>query len=222
MTKTVFITGAGRGIGLEFTKILLSQGHKVVATSRTLTPELKALPCETMGLDISSDLSDLKERAARLFPQGLDLLINNAGMLVQEDSFDKLDLNEVIKSFNVNAVGSMRVTQALLPALLKSNQAVVANVTSRMGSIDDNTSGKYYSYRMSKAALNMFNKSFSIDFPQITSVVLHPGWVQTRMGGASAPIQPADSAQSLLKIISGLTRKESGRFFDYDGKPIAW
>jgi NAD(P)-dependent dehydrogenase (short-subunit alcohol dehydrogenase family) len=221
-TKTVFITGAGRGIGLELAKILVQQGHKVVASSRTLTPELKSLGCETFQLDVRAEMNELRDRQASLFENGLDLLINNAGTLVPEGGLKEVTSKSMLESFEINTLGPLKVTQALLPSLLRSSQPVVASITSKMGSISDNSSGGYYSYRISKAALNMFNKSFSLDFPQTISVVLHPGWVQTRMGGTQAPVSAVESASGLLKVIAGLSKKDSGRFFDFKGQEIPW
>ena len=116
----------------------------------------------------------------------------------------------------------MRVTRALLPNLRMAKAPKVINITSRMGSIDDNTSGGYYGYRMSKTALNMFNSSFSREFKDILAVVMHPGWVKTDMGGPSAPTEIYDSVKGLLSVINSLSLKDSGRFVDFRGEGIKW
>jgi NAD(P)-dependent dehydrogenase (short-subunit alcohol dehydrogenase family) len=223
MARTILITGANRGIGLGLTTYFLNLGERVVATARDpdASGELQSLAadfnrdgqCAIETLDINSDLS-VKALALKLASlKCLDVLVNNAGIIGErETSFAELSLKDVLNTINVNAVGSMRVTQAMLPLLKKSAKPVVANMTSKMGSISDNTSGSYYGYRMSKAALNMFNKSFSCDFPEITSIVMHPGWVKTDMGGASAPVG----------VLDRVKKSDSGKFFDFRDHEIAW
>ena len=152
----------------------------------------------------------------------VDLLINNAGILKSDGPFERLDFESVLESFKVNTLGPMRLAKALLPLLSQSPKPIIVNITSQMGSIDDNKSGGYYSYRISKTALNMFNKSFSLDHPQITSVVVHPGWVQTRMGGAGATITPEVSVRGLFNLVKNLDRKSSGRFFNHRGEELPW
>jgi NAD(P)-dependent dehydrogenase (short-subunit alcohol dehydrogenase family) len=221
--RTVFITGSGRGIGLELARVFLKQGFEVIATSRTLTPELESLAGATVfSLDVTGSMDALQAKASKLFPKALDILINNAGQLVNEPGFETLNPQVIEESFRVNTLGPVRVTQALMPWLKKSSRPVVASITSQMGSIADNSSGGYYAYRISKAALNMFNKSLSKDFPMMTCLVLHPGWVQTRMGGESAPVTVMDSASGLYRIISEATPNVSGKFLNFSGKELPW
>jgi NAD(P)-dependent dehydrogenase (short-subunit alcohol dehydrogenase family) len=125
-------------------------------------------------------------------------------------------------SFAVNSVAPFEVTQALLPLLRKSSRPRVAHITSRMGSIADNGSGGYYAYRASKTALNMINMSLARDHAWLTTVVVHPGWVRTQMGGAEAPVEPQSSASGIWRLIEGLGRTDSGRFFDYTGNELPW
>jgi NAD(P)-dependent dehydrogenase (short-subunit alcohol dehydrogenase family) len=230
-SPTVLITGANRGIGLGLTNQALASGYSVIATCRnpdgardlwelehTYTERLKVV-----ALDVAdpSSVKGLKDRLPASLV--LDMLINNAGLLQgAKASFKETFLDDVEAMLKVNSIAPMRVTQALLPFLEKAPAPIVANMSSKMGSVEDNTSGGYYGYRMSKAALNMFNKSFSIDFPKITSVVLHPGWVKTRMGGESAPTSVWDSTEGLWKVIQGVKPKDTGKFIEYTGELIPW
>ena len=144
-------------------------------------------------------------------------------MLIHGSSpFAELATKDLVKMFDVNAVGAVRVTQSLLPALLKSERPIVANISSKMGSISDNTGGGHYGYRMSKAAMNMFNKSLAVDFPKLIAVCFHPGWVQTEMGGKAAPTSVGESVSGLGELIDKLEPKHSGRFFDFNGEELPW
>ncbi len=231
--RHVVITGARRGLGLEFTRQLLARGDRVTALVRDVkqAPGLTALLDGAQGrlrvgaCDITSDAAI---RAAvsllGLDVEPVDVLINNAGVYLDaEADFADLDFSKVVASVEINAVGPMRVTRALLPALKRSRaHAVVAQITSLMGSIGDNSSGGAYAYRMSKAALNMFNKSFAVDHPEIIALALHPGWVRTEMGGVQAPIMPVDSVRGMLKVIDGATAAQSGHFYDFEGDELPW
>lgn len=227
---TWMITGANRGIGLEFCKVLLARGDSVIAASRNpegarefweLSSDFKSL-FRAVKMDVGN-VQSIADCARELTDVTIDVLINNAGIFTGNgDHLASLKFEDVTKSFEVNTLGAMRVTQALLPQINKSNSPKVMSITSRMGSIADNTSGGYYAYRMSKAALNMFHKSFSVEFPKIASAVLHPGWVQTDMGGSNAPVTPHDSAAGLVKVIDRLTTKENGAFVDFKGEHIPW
>lgn len=226
----VVITGANRGIGLGLTKKFLSTGNNVWACCRNPDGARELWELERDYHDklklIQLDVTDSNEVAAlaeKLKGVDLDLLINNAGVIAEgPKDLAGLTADSLVKSFNVNTIGPTMVCQALLPVLQKSTAPKVANITSKMGSVADNTSGSYYAYRMSKAALNMFNKSFSVDFPKITSVVLHPGWVKTDMGGSSAPTEVEASVNGLYQVITGLKKEQSGRFYDMNGKEIPW
>ncbi len=229
-TRTVLITGANRGLGYGMTQQFLNAGLSVIATARHADGardlwELEhayGARCRVLTLDVTSD-SDLRKAAAALAGQPLDILVNNAGVLAEADQdFAKVTADALLKSFTVNTVGPLRVTQALLPNLTAAADPIVATLTSKMGSITDNTSGGAYAYRISKAAVNMFNKSFALDHKGVTAVVLHPGWVQTDMGGAGAPLSVEASVAGLVKIILGLKRKDSGKFYDYSGEELPW
>lgn len=220
---TYFITGASRGIGHEFVLQILSQGHKVIATARAPGVLEKEFGDRALILSLDVTKQNQVDDLAHAVNSPIDVLINNAGVLLGEDApFQKVSSEKLFESFNVNTLGAIRVTQALLPHLQKSPQAKVINITSKMGSIEDNGSGGYYGYRMSKAALNMFTKSFAVDFPKITTLCLHPGWVQTDMGGANALVRTEDSVRGLLKVIQRAKPSDSGGFFDFTGEEISW
>jgi NAD(P)-dependent dehydrogenase (short-subunit alcohol dehydrogenase family) len=218
----VVITGASRGIGAEFTRVLLAEGHEVHAVSRN--PERLAAHTKNKNLHVHSiDLENVvgPEHLVRaLEGRPVDLLINNAGMYAGADELGKMNFEDVRSSFEVNTLLPMRVCQALLPVLHKG--AKVAQITSLMGSIDDNSSGGAYAYRMSKAALNMFNKCFAIERKDLTALVLHPGWVKTDMGGSGAPTTPEQSVAGMLKVINGAGASDSGKFFDFEGNALSW
>lgn len=224
------ITGASRGIGLELVRQVADLGHEVIATCRDLrgANDLRGIAEQfpdrvtLKELDVT-DPESIGKLMLSLGSQPIDVLINNAGILLgHNQDMANLDFDEVISSFQVNAVGPLRMTQALLPNLQKSPEPKVISITSKMGSIDDNSGGGYYAYRMSKAALNMFNKSLSCDYENMICVVMHPGWVQTDMGGKGALITVRDSVQGILKVMTGLQLSDSGRFFDFRGNQIAW
>lgn len=219
----VLITGASRGIGLEFCRQALSQDHQVLAVTRQGEPaSLLELQKQNSGLKIAkidiADASDIERLAENVRAWGkLDLLINNAGVFRKGEA-----LADFTASFHINAVAPFQVTRALLPSLRKGTAPRAVQISSLMGSIADNGSGGSYAYRSSKAALNMLNKCLAIENSWLISTVLHPGWVRTEMGGAGASLVPADSVGGMWRVIQGLKAKDSGGFFDYRGKPLPW
>jgi len=225
------ITGASRGIGLEFVQQLLRRGDTVDAGVRS--PEgarrLEPLTREAGNrlrihlLDVESDAS-IRSFAADVCTAPVDVLINNAGVLGQWCAFTEVDYTDMVRTFAINALGPLRVTTALLPALRRSPVRKVAHVSSDMGSVASNTQGGAYAYRMSKAALNMGVRSLASDLrgEGLITVLLHPGWVQTDMGGSKAPLPVADSVRGMLRIIDGLGPEQSGRFLDYQGAEVPW
>lgn len=225
---TIFITGASRGLGLEFTKLALEKGHEVYAFVRNPNKaaqlqELKSSGRLTLLQGDVTSADDIARAAKDLQGKTIDILINNAGILDRDEGpFESLSLESIQKTFDVNTLGPIRVTQALLPNLRNSQKPIVANLTSKMGSIADNSSGGDYAYRISKTALNMFAKSFSIDFPNIITLVLHPGWAKTDMGGPRALVEAKDSVAGLFQIIENATPSQSGHFYEYTGKEIPW
>jgi NAD(P)-dependent dehydrogenase (short-subunit alcohol dehydrogenase family) len=221
----VVITGTSRGIGLELTRLALAGQNTVLAVAREpeKSKELKALRAEhgdrlqILAVELTDPEAPAKIHSAVKHWPAVDLLINNAGIMRE-----KIATKDFLDSFHVNAVVPFQVTQTLLPQLRKSRSPKAVHITSQMGSIDDNSSGGYYAYRASKAALNMINKSLSIDNEWLNSTVMHPGWVKTDMGGSAAPTAPSESAAGLWRVISGLKTEDSGAFFDFRGKRLAW
>lgn len=216
------VTGANRGIGLEYCRQLKNRGDDVIALCRSASDEL-----ENLGISIETNVDITADESVADFVQKLDgkpidVLINNAGIL-DRVSLRNLDFNSIRQQFEVNALGSLRLTQALL-ANLKQNSKVIM-MTSRMGSIEDNTSGGSYGYRMSKAALSMAGKSLSVDLkPQgIAVAILHPGLVKTRMTGfTDSGITPKQAVKGLLARIDELNLENTGTFWHANGEILPW
>ncbi|MFN7898668.1 MAG: SDR family oxidoreductase [Synechococcaceae cyanobacterium] len=217
---TWLITGSNRGIGLELTRQLSARGERVIAVCRSASPEL-----ETLGVAIEAGVeltceADLAALAERLRGVSLAGAILNAGILIA-DSLENLDATGLRRQFEVNAVAPLLLSRALLPNLTAGSK--LALITSRMGSIDDNSSGGYYGYRMSKTALNMAGKSLAVDLrPKgIAVAILHPGMVATRMVNF-AGIPPEKAARGLLARIDELSLETSGRFWHANGEALPW
>ena len=228
--KTILITGASRGIGAALANYWLGRGHDVIAAARNPEGARDLWELErdygerlqVVSLDVESAES-IAAAARKLEGRAIDVLVNNAGVYPSGPSeFPLVAEADLVKAMSVNALGPIRVTQAFLPHLERARAPIVAVVSSLMGSLGDNRAGKSYAYRMSKAAANMFVRSFAVDYPKIMAVTLHPGWVATDMGGARAPVKPVDSAAGLAKILDALTPAQSGKFLAYDGRELAW
>lgn len=222
---TVLITGANRGLGLEFARQFKARGYEVIGTARNpdKATALRKLGAQVEQLDVADDKS-AQALAARLAGKPIDILINNAGVIgTNARSFTDLDFNAMVKTYQVNALGPMRVTQALYNNLKQGKGRKIVNITSVMGSIGMNFGGGY-DYRASKAALNMLSNTLSREVGRdgFTCIVIHPGWVQTDMGGSSAPVTPKDSISGMLAVIDGLDSGSNGKFFDYTGKELPW
>jgi NAD(P)-dependent dehydrogenase (short-subunit alcohol dehydrogenase family) len=221
MTLAV-VTGANRGIGLALAGALKRRGAHVVAACRKSSPALDALGVEVVsGVDVATD-DGIAALAKAIGDRAIDLLVNNAGILVWGDRLGALDLAGIRKQFEVNALAPLRVTDALRDRLHKG--AKVALVTSRMGSIDDNSSGGAYGYRMSKAALNMAGKSLAVDLKDrgVAVAILHPGMVKTDMIRGGGQVEPEDAAKGLLARIDSLTMETSGGFWHANGDRLPW
>ena len=216
------ITGSNRGIGLELCKQIIERGDEVIATCRKASPELKNLGVRIEEeIDISSDDS-INNLRQKLLGVELDCLIHNAG-IYEFNSFENLDKKSILRQFEVNALSPICMTQSLKHLLKRSSK--VAFITSRMGSIEDNTSGSSYGYRMSKVALSMAAKSLSIDLSRedIYVAILHPGLVTTRMTGFTRNgINPEESVNGLLKRIDSLNKSNSGTFWHANGEVLPW
>jgi NAD(P)-dependent dehydrogenase (short-subunit alcohol dehydrogenase family) len=222
---TVLVTGANRGIGLALAKEFRAAGYEVIGTARNPeeAKELAATGARVVALDVTSAES-VRALAEGLTGQPIDILVNNAGVGLRNDSIDTLDIAEVERVLAVNTIGPMRVTQALLPNLRLGSRKVVASISSRLASIEVNSSGDYIGYRESKTALNQFMRTLAVELKAegFICIALSPGWVRTDMGGSSAPLGPEESAAGLRSVIEGLTPEKSGSFLAYDGAMLPW
>ena len=217
---TYLVTGANRGIGLEFCRQLKDYGHDVIAVCRQKSPELENLGVRIENnIDIGNDesIAVLKERFKDV---SIDVLINNAG-IHSRNTLEELNYNDLLHQFNINALGPLRVTTALLPNLKSGSK--IAIITSRMASIEDNTSGSSYGYRMSKVALSMAGKSLAIDLKpkQIPVAILHPGLVSTRMTNFRG-ISTTEAVSGLLARIEELNLENTGTFWHSNGQVLPW
>ena len=218
---TWVVTGANRGIGLEMCVQLKARGETVIAGCRTSSKELDALGVKVVdGVEMASD-DGAKKIATALGATPIDVLLNNAGVLVP-DALGSLDFDALRKQFEVNALGPLRLTQGLMGKLAKGSK--VALVSSRAGSIADNGSGGLYGYRMSKAALNMASVSLAKDLAPkgIMVVALHPGFIRTGMTGGAGNDDPPVAVKGLLARIDELTPSTSGKFFHANGEELPW
>lgn len=216
----VLITGANRGIGLEMCKQHAARGDEVLAVCRHSCAELDAVGVEVIkGVDVTSDDS-VTEMASAVRGRHIDRLVNNAGVL-ERDSLEELDFAAIERQFRVNALGPLRVTAALRHKLAPGAKVFI--VTSRMGSIEDNTSGGYYGYRLSKAAVNMAARSLSVDLRDagIGVFLLHPGMVATGMTNRQG-IPVAESAAGLIERMDSLDLGQSGTFWHQEGYALPW
>ncbi|WP_196138468.1 SDR family oxidoreductase [Aliikangiella sp. G2MR2-5] len=221
MSETVLITGANRGIGLSLVKQYLSRGDKVIGVCRTTSAELSASGADVIeGVDVSKD-TGIGLLVEAMNGRQIDVLINNAGILLGT-SFDELDFDAVLTQFEVNAVAPLRVVVALSDCLKRGSK--VAMITSRMGSIEDNSSGGSYGYRMSKTALNAAGKSLALDLKArgIAVALIHPGWVNTEMVNFNGLIEPEEAAEGIVTRIDELNLESTGGFWHSNGEPLPW
>lgn len=218
------VTGANRGIGLELVRQIVARGDEAIACVRDpdRAPELRALGASIHRLDVTDQAS--VDALAKAIDAPVDVVINNAGINRPRQRLSDLDLAATAELYATNAIGPLRVVRALLPHVRRGGAKKLVHITSGMGSIADNQRGESYGYRMSKAALNMMSKSLSIDLrgDGIISFVINPGWVQTDMGGASAPTPVADSAAGILARIDAATLETSGTFQNWNGGTYPW
>lgn len=223
----VLITGANRGIGLEFARSFAGDGWQVHACCRQ--PE-KARALKEVGGDLSVHRLDVTDGlqvaglSRELADETIDVLVNNAGVYGPRNTAGRIPFDQWAEVFEINAIAPLRVAQRFVEQVAASDRKLIVNVSSRMGSIAENSGGGEYIYRSSKAALNMVAKSLSIDLAGrgITVVLFHPGWVQTDMGGKEAAITPQDSVAGMRAVIERLTPAENGKFFNYDGSELPW
>lgn len=221
--KTAVITGANRGIGLELARRLADRGYRVIAVCREASPELKAMDVGIeSGIDIT-DRASLDDLAGRLRGTRIDLLVNNAGLLVPSSlATIEDDLDDWRAQFEVNSLGPLRVTRALLNHLNDGSKVII--ISSRVGSIADNTSGGAYAYRMSKAAVNIAGVSLAHELKDrgIAVGLLHPGYVRTGMTGHQGDIEPDEAATGLVERIDELSMETTGSFRHANGEALPW
>ncbi len=226
----VVVTGASRGIGLELVRQFLARGDRVFAAVRqpTLADRLMDLgnahprALTVLSCDVTSDPS--VQEMARSVTEPVDALVNNAGITGKRATFAELDFDDLVKTFQTNALGALRVSRALLPQLRQGSGKKILNISTGMGSMADNGSGGSWGYRLSKAALNMATKNLGLELADdgIRCVAVNPGWVKTDMGGSAATLDVDDSASQLIGVLDGMTLEMSGGFFNHDGTPYPW
>lgn len=231
--QRIFITGANRGIGLELARQTLLRGDRIFAATRQPEnaidlQELKAAHGDQLTI-IKLEVTEQAEIDAAVEQvskevDGLDVLINNAGILPPSQQPGNLEADVLLNTLRVNAVAPVMVTQALLALLRQGSDTRIVNVTSQLGSLALKKSGGRYSYNGSKAALNMYTKALAYDLQGdgITTIMIHPGWVATDMGGSAAPVSPAESAAGILQVTDGLTSQDNARFLGWDGSELPW
>lgn len=229
MANRLLITGANRGLGLEFAKQYATDGWEVIATCRN-PDEAKGLQSlkthfnniSIMKLDVAN-FDEIHQVAESLKNVTIDLLINNAGIYLDRET-NKINVEDWMETFKVNSIAPVLLINAFKNHLANSELKKAVTLSSKMGSIDDNTKGGSYLYRTSKAAVNMAIKTASIDLKPLGIIVatLHPGWVQTDMGGPDGLIDIPTSVNGLRLVIKNLSLTNTGKFIDYQGKLIAW
>ncbi len=225
MSKIALITGANRGIGFALSQVYAKQGYEVIAVCRSSSEELEALADQVIsGIDVTDDnaIATLHSiLAATLGDRKIDVVMNNAGLFLNE-TLDDLNFESISTQFEVNAIAPLKVIHAVQEYLTAGSK--IGNITSRMGSIEDNSSGAYYGYRASKAALNAISKSLAIDLKTkgISVAVLHPGFVQTRMVGFNGDISPDQAAQGLYDRMEALSIETTGGFWHSNGQALPW
>jgi NAD(P)-dependent dehydrogenase (short-subunit alcohol dehydrogenase family) len=229
----VLITGANRGIGLALVREYLDAGWRVFATCRApdRADDLRAL-CDAYDDRLSIVALDVVDEASiqragdviREETDTLDALINNAGVFPKGERPGALDADEMLYAFHVNAIGPVMVGQEMLDPLRAAENPRVVNVTSQLGSLARKRSGGDYSYTASKAALNMLTKALAYDLRRegIIVVAIHPGWVQTDMGGVGATLAPEESARRIREIVDGLTPDDAARYLQVNGDDLPW
>jgi NAD(P)-dependent dehydrogenase (short-subunit alcohol dehydrogenase family) len=229
---TILITGASRGLGLEFTRQYLAEGWTVIAACRNpgAARGLQDLEAKSNGaltvveLDVT-DGASVKRAAGRLQGRAIDVLVNGAGIYggggQKPGSLDYEDWRQVLE---VNLLGPARVYEAFLDGLERSDRRLIVTITSGMGSLADNTAGGSILYRTSKAAVNMLMRTSAIDLKArgITCIVVNPGWVKTDMGGPNAKLSPEESIHAMRRLIAKLGPGDSGKFYNYDGREYPW
>jgi NAD(P)-dependent dehydrogenase (short-subunit alcohol dehydrogenase family) len=225
-SSTILITGANRGIGLEFVRQYASIGCKIIACCRKTAP-LDALRSVDVAVEIESldvmDSMSITSLGDRLSERSIDLVINNAAIRGRIGGLADIDPDDFLATMKVNVLAPLLLTRALLPALALGRGRTVAMISSRAGSITEgHDEDGDYAYRCSKAALNMATAKLAYEFWALNFISLHPGWVKTDMGGPDAEISASESVAGMRRVLATLTPADSGAFLAYDGSTIAW
>ena len=226
--ETVFITGSNRGLGLEFVKQFESSGFKVIAACRNpkLADNLNSIKgnIEVVKLNINSGI-DFENISTTYKNENIDILINNAGIIgLNKKIIGEINYEDWKDVFQTNVLGPTMIVERLLSQIARSEKKLIVSISSKLGSISENSGGGQYAYRASKAALNAVNKSLSIDLTEkgITSIVISPGWVKTDMGGENADLTIHDSVTQMREVIERVDINDTGKFFNFDGNIIKW
>lgn len=231
--RRILVTGANRGLGLEFVRQSLQAGDRVIAACRhpgqatALNNLVGEFPnrLHVLPLDVAVERSRAElVRELALVTDGLDVLINNAGVLPSGERFGQVDAQVLSAALDTNAVGPFALAQALAPMLEAGQQPRIANVSSQLGSIARTDAFRTPSYAISKAAQNMATVLLARALAPrgVLAMALHPGWVRTDMGGKDGELEPADSVRGLLAVIHALRPEQSGQFLDYRGQVLPW
>ena len=224
--SNILIIGANRGLGLEFAKQYSELGHHIFATTRdkSKSDQLVATANTTvLELDLNEDKS-IDRFIDEMSSIKIDILIHNSGIFRDEQLSEDLEIDAWMNEMRINAITPIIVARKLKQNVLEGKDKKIIFISSQMGSIDDNYSGRFYFYRSSKSALNSAAKSLAIDWKDknISVLMLHPGWVKTDMGGKSAKLEIPDSIQRMIQVISDLNLETSGSFVNYEGNKLEW
>jgi len=225
MAQTYLITGASRGIGLEFVRQLTTRGDRVLATARDTRKagDLAKTPARVLNLDVSSTTS-ISSLSDQVRAEPIDIMINNAGVSATSKSITSVTAEELQGVFLINSIAPMLVARTVLPNLRAGKRKLIVNISSQLGSITNNRGGFSYGYCASKAALNMLTVSLANELkPEgFCCIALHPGWVKTDMGGPGAPLSPEQAVGHMLATIDKLVASDTGKFLQYDGRTLPW
>ncbi len=231
--KTVLITGANRGIGLEFVRQYAMDGWRVLACSRDpkKADALNGLATQysktivVHALDVANH-QQIEQLSEMLISESIDLLINNAGIYpsARTDNFGNTNYDAWACAFQINTMAPLKMAESFMPQVTRSGMKTIVAITSKMGSVADNSRGGSYVYRSSKSAVNIVVKSLAIDLKasNVTAILLHPGWVRTDMGGPNGLISTEQSVTGMRRVLSNLTLADSGKFFAFDGQIVPW
>ena len=225
---TVLITGANRGLGLEFVRQYADNNWKVIATCRDpesakdlydIQGDKEILPLDVTNFEAIEQTSEL------LRSEKIDVLLNNAGVYdPDKNGLGKTNFDDWTKMLRINTIAPLKIVESFISQVVSSRRKVIVSISSLLGSLSANDTGGQYAYRSSKSALNSVNKSLSIDLARkgIISIVISPGWARTDMGGPNAAVDPIDSVSGIRRVINNLKPEDSGKFFNYDGSNIDW